>query len=73
MNRTFRASSMTQWMRRVAIPLLILTALVVAPTPAVAAPTEGHRASTTVTRGDVSGGHCEGPGFNLLRGRSVCG
>src|SRR5215217_7428510 len=26
-----------------------------------------------VTRGDVSGGHCEGPGFNLLRGRFVCG
>ena len=24
-----------------------------------------------VTRGNVSGGHCEGPGFHLLRGRSV--
>jgi len=48
MNRTFRKSSMTRWMRRIAIPLVIFTALVVAPTPAVAAPPEEHRASTIV-------------------------
>jgi sugar lactone lactonase YvrE len=54
MNRTFPTCSMTRWMRRVAIPLVIFTALVVAPTPAVAAPSEGHRASTIVLPGATS-------------------
>jgi hypothetical protein len=44
MNRTFSASSMIRWVRRIGI----LTALVVAPTPAVAAPSEEHRASVIV-------------------------
>jgi sugar lactone lactonase YvrE len=44
MNHAVRTRSMTRWMRRVAIPVLILTALAVAPTPGVAAPS-GHRAS----------------------------
>ena len=46
MNRTFRTSFITRWMRRIAIPLLVLTVLVVAPAPAVAAP--GHRAGVIV-------------------------
>ena len=74
MNRTFRASSMTQWMRRVAIPLLILTALVVAPTPAVAAPTEGHRASTIVLPGATSAeGIARGRGSTFYAGDLFAG
>jgi sugar lactone lactonase YvrE len=74
MNRTFRTSSMTRWMRRVAIPLVILTALVVAPTPAVATPSEGHRASTIVLPGATSAeGIAKGRGSTFYAGDLFAG
>jgi hypothetical protein len=71
MNRTFSTSSMTRWMRAYRHSLVILTALVVAPTPAVAAPSEGHRASTIVLPGATSRRALRMAGFHFLRGRSV--
>jgi sugar lactone lactonase YvrE len=74
MNRTFRASSMTRWMQRVAIPLLILTALAVGPTPAVGAPSEGHRASTIVLPGATSAeGIAKGRGSTFYAGDLFAG
>jgi sugar lactone lactonase YvrE len=60
---------MIRWMRRIAIPLVILTALVVAPTPAVAAPPEGHRASVIVLPGATSAeGIAKGRGSSFYAG-----
>ena len=69
MNRTFSTSSMTRWMRRIGIPLVIFTALVVAPAPAVAAPSEEHRASVIVLPGATSAeGIAKGRGSTFYAG-----
>jgi hypothetical protein len=61
-------------MRRVAIPLLILTALVVAPTPAVAAPSDEHRASRIVLQGATSAeGIAKGRGSTFYAGDLFAG
>jgi sugar lactone lactonase YvrE len=74
MNRTFRASSMTRWMRRVAIPLLILTALVVAPTPAGATPSDKHRANMILLPGAMSAeGIAKGRGSTFYAGDLFAG
>jgi sugar lactone lactonase YvrE len=74
MNRIFRASSMTRWMRRVAVSFLILTALVVAPTPAVATPSAEHRASTIVLPGATSAeGIAKGKGSTFYAGDLFAG
>ena len=72
--RTLRASAMTRWMRRVAIPLLILTALVVAPAPAVAAPSDEHRAGAIVLPGATSAeGIAKGRGSTFYAGDLFAG
>jgi hypothetical protein len=48
MNSSVRASSATRWLRRIGLPLLILTALVATPTFAVAVPPLGHQPSSIV-------------------------
>jgi sugar lactone lactonase YvrE len=74
MNRTFSTSSMTRWMRRIAIPLVIFTALVVAPAPAVAAPSGEHRASTIVLPGASSAeGIAKGRGSTFYAGDLFAG
>jgi hypothetical protein len=74
MNHTLRASSMTRWMRGVAISLVILTALVAAPTPAVAAPSEEHRASAIVLPGATSAeGIAKGRGSTFYAGDLFAG
>jgi sugar lactone lactonase YvrE len=48
MNSTVHTSSATRWLRRIGLPLLILTALVASPTFAVAVPPLEHRPSVIV-------------------------
>ena len=65
---------MIRWMRRIAIPLVIFTALAVAPTPAVAAPSEEHRASTIVLPGATSAeGIAKGRGSTFYAGDLFAG
>jgi len=58
MNTHVRTCSATKWLRRVALPLLILTALVATPTIAVAVPPREHQPSVIVL-----------PGASMVRSR----
>jgi len=74
MNRAFRTGFMARWLRRTAIPLLILTALVVTSAPAVAAPSENHRANTIVLPGATSAeGIAKGRGSTFYAGDLFAG
>jgi sugar lactone lactonase YvrE len=74
MSNAVRTRSMTRWMRSVAIPVLILTTLVGAPTPGVAAPSEGHRASAIVLPGATSAeGIAKGRGSTFYAGDLFAG
>jgi sugar lactone lactonase YvrE len=65
---------MTRWIRRVAIPLLILTALVVTPTPAGAAPSDKHRANLILLPGATSAeGIAKGRGSTFYAGDLFAG
>jgi sugar lactone lactonase YvrE len=69
MNSSVRTSSATRWLRRAALPLLILTALVVTPTLAVAVPPLEHRPSVIVLPGASSTeGIAKGQGSTFYAG-----
>ena len=69
MNTHVRTSSATKWLRRVALPLLILTALVATPTFAVAVPPREHQPSVIVLPGASSTeGIAKGKGSTFYAG-----
>jgi sugar lactone lactonase YvrE len=69
MNSRVRTHSAIRWLRRVAIPLLILMALAAAPMPAVAVPSSHHGPSTIVLPGATSAeGIAKGKGSTFYAG-----
>lgn len=69
MNSSVRTSSAVRWLRRVALPLLILTALVATPMHAVAVPPSDQRPSVIVLPGASSTeGIAEGKGSTFYAG-----
>jgi sugar lactone lactonase YvrE len=76
MSNAVRTRSMTRWMRSVAIPVLILTTLVGAPTPGVAAPSEHakHGGSVILLPGATSAeGIAKGRGSTFYAGDLFAG
>jgi sugar lactone lactonase YvrE len=76
MSNAVRTRSMTGWMRRVAIPVLILTTLIGAPTPGVAAPSEHakHGGSVILLPGATSAeGIAKGRGSTFYAGDLFAG
>jgi hypothetical protein len=66
--------SMTRWIRRIGIPVLILTALMVAPTPAVASPPSVHKTNVIVLPGAKSAeGIAKGEGSTFYAGELFTG
>jgi hypothetical protein len=74
MKRTLTTRSYARRMRRLALPLLILAALVAAPTPAVASPSSEHRPSLIVLPGANSAeGIAKGRGATFYAGELFTG
>jgi sugar lactone lactonase YvrE len=75
MNSSVRTSSAARWLRRVALPLLILTALVAAQTPAVAVPPSGDQPASVILLPGASSaeGIAKGEGSTFYAGDLLSG
>ena len=73
MNSTLRARPLSRWMRRVALPLLILAALVAAPTPADAVPVSERQPSIVLPGATSAEGIARGKGSTFYAGDLFAG